>query len=125
MQGTTRYGEERPERVCGVQAWGVELFRNHIHQMDPAAAPFERRVHMQVESERAEWLIGGRGKAMALAIAAKVFQRSGEAASTRIHVNNCTGLMQAPISDFAPRVRRLEKLRVFRRFDAAPGRPPG
>ncbi|GKS96764.1 replication endonuclease [Acidovorax sp. SUPP2825] len=124
--GKTRYGEARPDRPVGVWSEGVECFRNHIHVMNPAAPDFQRRVLMQVESERAEWLMGGRGKAEALAVAAVVFQRSGAAASTRIHVNNCTRVaMTPPPSDFAPRYRRIEKMRVFRRFEAAPGRPPG
>lgn len=123
----TRYGEKAPERVVGVEAWGIELFRNHIHQMNPAAPAFERRVLLQVESERAQWLMGGTSKAQALAAAAEVFKRSGEAASTRIHVNNCTAatMLAPPRSPFLPVRRRMRKLRRFGWHETAPGRPPG
>lgn len=126
QQGQTRYGEERPEKPVGVMAWETVLFRNHIHEMSPSTAPFERRETMEVESERARWVIGHRIDAMALAVASQVFQRSGEAAPPRIHVNNCTAaLMAPPRSEFLPVVRRRKKLRQFRRFDTAPGRIPG
>jgi len=140
----TRYGEVAADKPVGVWAQGVELFRNHIHQMNPATPAFERAVTMEVESERAGWLMGvasvrlcssatpeqkdaqiRAAKVRALALASQVFQRSGAAASTRIHVNNCTGRMSPPRSDFAPRVRRLSKLRVFRVFEPSPGRSPG
>ncbi len=120
----TRYGEDAADRPVGVVALGVELFRNHIHEMLRDHQPFERRVTMEVESERAQWLMGGRSKGAALAVAAVVFERSAAGASTRIHVNNCTR-PPAPPSEFAPVVRRMRKLRVFRRFEAAPGRSPG
>lgn len=114
QQGQTRYGEERPEKPVGVMAWETVLFRNHIHEMSPSAAPFERRETMEVESERARWVIGHRIDAMAMAVAAQVFQRSGEAAPPRIHVNNCTAaLMAPPRSEFLPVVRRRKKLRRF------------
>lgn len=127
VEQRTRYGERAPDRIVGVEAWGVELFRNHIHQMNPAAPEFERRVLLQVESERAQWLMGGASKAQALAVAAEVFQRSGEAASTRIHVNNCTAapLLAPPRSPFLPVRRRMRKLRRFGWHETAPGRPPG
>lgn len=127
-----RYGEAMPARVVGVEADGVQRFRNHIHDMNPHAPLFERRLFATVESERAQWLIGQGDRAQSLAAAVRVFgiQRSGEAASTRIHVNNCTGAASltptldrldraAPRSMFAPVIQHRRKLRQFRSWPAA------
>ncbi len=120
----TRYGEAAQPRPVGVWSSGIELFTPaHMAHMRHAA-PCQRELVMQVESERAEWLMGGVSKAAALAVAAEVFKRSAAGASTRIHVNNCTRPDAAARSIFAPVVRRQQKLRQFRRFDAVPGGPP-
>lgn len=112
----TRYGEQAPDRTVGVWSEGVELFiPAHMAHMKHAA-PFERPAVLEVESERAKWLMGGASKAAALAVAAEVFKRSAEGASTRIHVNNCTGPRDwnaPPPSMFAPVRRRVHKLRRF------------
>lgn len=112
----TRYGEQAPDRTVGVWSEGVELFiPAHMAHMKHAA-PFERPAVLEVESERAKWLMGGASKAAALAVAAEVFRRSAEGASTRIHVNNCTGPRDwnaPPPSMFAPVRRRMQKLRRF------------
>ncbi len=119
----TRYGEVAQPRPVGVWSEGVELFiPEHMAHMKHIA-PCERPLVMQVESERAAWLMGGISKAAALAVAAEVFKRSGAAASTRIHVNNCTRPDPGARSIFAPVVRRQRKLGVFRRFEPAPGGP--
>jgi len=126
MGKTTRYGEKAAPVPVGV--WtegGVEYFRNHIHQMNPSAAPFERAWTLGIESERSQWLIGFTSKAQAMAVAPEVFERIGEAERTRIHVNNCTRAPSAAPSDFRRRVARIPKLGVFRTFDPAPGRSPG
>lgn len=119
-----RYGEVMAPRAVGVVAEGIELFRNHIHVMNPRTPAFERRSTWDVQSERSEW-ITGTDKAATLARAQRVFPRSGEAASTRIHVNNCTDPTYARTSEFAPRKRTLPKLRRFARREPPPGRPPG
>ena len=112
----TRYGEQAPDRTVGVWSEGVELFvPAHMAHMKHAA-PLERSAVLEVESERAKWLMGGTSKAAALAVAAEVFKRSAEGASTRIHVNNCTGPRDwnaPPPSMFAPVRRRMHKLRRF------------
>lgn len=126
MGKTTRYGEKAAPVPVGV--WtegGVEYFRNHIHQMNPSAAPFERAWTLGIESERSQWLIGFTSKAQAMAVAPEVFERIGAAERTRIHVNNCTRAHSAAPSDFRRRVARIPKLGVFRTFDPAPGRSPG
>ena len=126
MGKTTRYGEKAAPVPVGV--WtegGVEYFRNHIHQMNPGAAPFERAWTLGIESERSQWLIGFTSKAQAMAVAPEVFERIGAAERTRIHVNNCTRAPSAAPSDFRRRVARIPKLGVFRTFDPAPGRSPG
>lgn len=111
--GTTAYGEVKAKRACGVSAVGRHFFRNHIHRMNPSAPPFERQTYAQTESERAAWVVVQCPRDQAAAYAAEVFKRSGEAASTRIHVNNCTGrdLSQvsefAPVREFRPRLRRF------------------
>ncbi|WP_312129363.1 replication endonuclease [Diaphorobacter nitroreducens] len=120
----TRYGEIRPDAVVGVCAWGVELFRNHIHDMNPAAPEFQRRALLEVESERAQWVMGGTCKRAAVAVARAVFERSRAAASTRIHVNNCTR-PDGSVSPFSPVVRRVPKSRRYGWRETAPGRPPG
>lgn len=125
-QAKTRYGEQAAPRVVGVWAMGVELFRNHIHEMDPKAFPFERPLLLEVESERAQWLMGGISKGAALAVAAVVFERIGAAERTRIHVNNCTRApvsMAPPRSMFAPVRRRVHKLRRFGWHETAPADP--
>ncbi|WP_462389405.1 replication endonuclease [Acidovorax sp. Q11] len=136
----TKYGEPSPDRTVGVWSAGVELFvPEHMAHMKHAA-PVERPVLFGVHSERAQWLMGcasvvaapGAGeqekaaavaaaKARALALGAVVFERSRAAASTRIHVNNCTRPDPGARSSFAPVVRLRPKLGVFRRFEAAPG----
>jgi len=103
-----RYGEPLAPKLLGIDAAGVQLFRNHIHVMNPAAPAFSRPSFASVESERCEWLVG-----MSEDAARAVFQRSGEAASTRIHVNNCThrDLSRqsefAPVREYRPRLRRF------------------
>ncbi|MBB1602537.1 replication endonuclease [Variovorax sp. UMC13] len=114
-----RYGEPLAPKLLGVDAAGVQLFRNHIHQMNPAAPAFTRPVFASVESERCEWVVG-LGEEAAMRTARLVFQRSGEAASTRIHVNNCTGRDLSRVSEFAP-VRAYHPR--LRRFASRP-KPP-
>lgn len=115
-----RYGEPVPARQLGVDADGVQLFRNHIHVMNPAAPAFERKLFASVESERCAWVVTQGTKAEALSAAESVFQRSGEAASTRIHVNNCTHRDLSRVSEWAP-VREYRPR--LRRFAARP-KPP-
>lgn len=113
-----RYGDVMPARPVGVVAEGIEFFRNHIHAMLPGHPAFHRRTEWNVHSERAEWVIGQGSREQARALAARVFQRSGEAASTRIHVNNCTqpdSGCSAP--EFTKRRRLLVKLRRYVRRD--------
>jgi len=121
-----RYGEVIAARAVGVIAAGVELFRNHIHKMLPSNPPFRRPTTWTVESERAKWVVG-QGADLVRAAARRMFgiERSGAAASTRIHVNNCTDPFYATRSEFAPTVRTLPKLRRFRRPTAPPGGVPG
>ncbi|CAN7410861.1 replication endonuclease [Acidovorax sp. LjRoot194] len=123
----TRYGEASPDRTVGVWSAGVELFvPAHMAHLKHAA-PMERLQVLEVESERAQWLMGGVHKGAAQAIAAGVFKRSREAASTRIHVNNCTGPRDwnaPPPSMFAPVRRRQQKLRRFGWHETAPGGSP-
>lgn len=115
-----RYGEPLAPRLIGVDAAGVQLFRNHIHQMNPAAPAFSRPSFASVESERCAWVVVHGAKADALRIAASAFQRSGEAASTRIHVNNCTHRDLSRVSEFAPVRSYAPRLR---RFAARPTPP--
>jgi hypothetical protein len=108
-----RYGEEVAARVLGVNVAGVQLFRNHIHQMNPAAPAFERKAFASVESERCAWVVTHGSRDDAERAARVVFERTGEAGSTRIHVNNCTGRdlsrvsEWAPVRTYAPRLRRF------------------
>lgn len=110
-----RYGEPVAVRLLGVNAAGVQLFRNHIHEMNPAAPAFKRQHFASVESERCAWVVTQGTPAEAQAAARVVFQRSGEAASTRIHVNNCTGRDLARVSEFAPVREYRPRLRRFKR----------
>ncbi|WP_454902735.1 replication endonuclease [Variovorax gossypii] len=116
-----RYGETVPARLLGVDADGVQLFRNHIHVMNPAAPAFERKLFASVESERCAWVVTHGERAEAERAARVVFERSGEAASTRIHVNNCTHRDLSRVSEWAP-VREYRPR--LRRFAARP-KPPG
>ncbi len=117
---TGRYGEQIAQKAIGIDASGVQLFRNHIHVMNPAAPAFERKAFASIESERCAWVTAQGSRADAERAAALVFQRSGEAASTRIHVNNCTERAMGRISDFAPSRSYRPKLRRF----AARPKPP-
>jgi hypothetical protein len=109
-----RYGEAMPARLLGVDANGVQLFRNHIHVMNPATPAFERKLFASVESERCAWVITHGERADAERAARVVFERSGEAASTRIHVNNCTHRDLSRVSEFAPVRDYRPRLRRFR-----------
>ena len=109
-----RYGEAVAARLLGVDADGVQLFRNHIHQMNPAAPDFERKLFASVESERCAWVVTHGARAEAERAARVVFERSGEAASTRIHVNNCTHRDLSRVSEFAPVRDYRPRLRRFR-----------
>lgn len=108
-----RYGEAIASRMLGVSVAGVELFRNHIHVMNPAAPGFKRQVFASVESERCAWVVTHGSKADAERAARVVFERSGEAASTRIHVNNCTDRDLSRVSEFAPKRLYRPRLRRF------------
>lgn len=110
----SQYGEERPNRITGILAQGVELFRNHVHTLCPWTPPFQRPTVAGVESERAAWVTmsGKWPRHEAIAHARRLFERSGAAASTRIHVNNCTRPDPAG-SDFAPRRVYRPRLRRF------------
>lgn len=115
-----RYGEDVPARAIGVDAAGVQTFRNHIHVMNPHTPAFARPVFASVESERCAWVVTHGTEADAQRAAALVFRRSGEAVSTRIHVNNCTERAMGRVSDFAPTHSYRPKLRRF----AARPKPP-
>lgn len=132
-----RYSEAMPARSIGVRACKWQEFRSHIHDMNPAAPLLRRRLTVSVESERAEWVIQQGSRERAIAAAALVFQRSGAAASTRIHVNNCTdhdeiaptlatldrSQMQCSRPMFAPRTEYRRKLRQFRSWPDASKTP--
>lgn len=122
----TRYGEPSPDRIVGVWSEGVELFvPEHMAHMRNAA-PLSRPLTLEVESERAAWLMGGHSKRAALDVAALVFERIGAAERTRIHVNNCTGPRDwnaPPPSMFGPVRRRVHKLRRFGWHETAPADP--
>lgn len=77
-----RYGEVMPGAVAGIVGERIEYFRNHIHQMNPAAPAFQRRLSVGAESERQNWIICNR------ADVERVRARGSAAAWTR--VNNCT-----------------------------------
>lgn len=108
-----RYGESMAARLLGVSVAGVELFRNHIHVMNPASPAFKRTVFADVESERCAWVVTHGSRADAERAARVVFERSGEAASTRIHVNNCTDRDLSRVSEFAPKRLYRPRLRRF------------
>lgn len=116
-EGLTSYGEPKVKRTCGLSAVGRHFFRNHIHRMLPDHPPFERQTFAQTESERAPWVVTHCARHEAVAYAAQVFQRIGEAGAPRIHVNNCTGrdLSRqsefAPVREFRPRLRRFVRRR--------------
>lgn len=109
-----RYGEPLAPKLIGVDAAGVQLFRNHIHQMNPAAPPFRRPSFASVESERCAWVVTQGSRASAEASARLVFERSGAAVSTRIHVNNCTHRDLSRVSEFAPVREYRPRLRRFK-----------
>ena len=109
-----RYGEAVPARLLGVDADGVQLFRNHIHVMNPHTPAFERKLFASVESERCAWVVTHGERAEAERAARAVFERSGEAASTRIHVNNCTHRDLSRVSEWAPVREYRPRLRRFR-----------
>jgi hypothetical protein len=109
-----RYGEPVPPKLIGVDAEGVQLFRNHIHVMNPHTPAFERKAFAGVESERCAWVVTHGTRDEAERAARVVFERSGEAASTRIHVNNCTHRDLSRVSEFAPVREYRPRLRRFR-----------
>lgn len=116
-----RYGEVMPARTVGIAAAGVMLFKNHIHVLRPDAPAFTRPAFASVESERAQWLIVPGDKAGAEAAARRVFGIQRSAASTRIHVNNCTGSeTPGPASMFGPVRSYRRKLRKFRGWEGKP-----
>lgn len=116
-----RYGEAVPARTLGVSVAGVELFRNHIHVMNPAAPAFRREHFAAVESERCAWVVTHGSRADAQRAARVVFERSGEAASTRIHVNNCTDRDLSRVSEFAPKREYRPRLKRFFKRGGAEG----
>lgn len=124
-----RYGEPVAPRPLGVDAAGVQLFRNHIHVMNPAAPAFQRPSFASVESERCAWVVTHGSRVEAKRAAAVVFQRSGEAAAPRIHVNNCTDRDLSRVSEFAPvreyrpRMKRF-KVREAREVGGKPLKEP-
>lgn len=81
----TRYGEEAPDRVIGVETSSVEYFMpEHMKHM-PHAAPVARRVHWHIESTRHVWVISGRKRSNGRV-------SIGHAAhGPWTRVNNCTG----------------------------------
>ena len=56
-QDLGRYGEQKPPAPIGIHAEGTQLFRNHVHAMNPALPSFERKSFASVESERCEWIV--------------------------------------------------------------------
>jgi hypothetical protein len=132
-----RYMEPMIARSIGVRACGWQGFRSHIHDMNPAAPLLRRRLTESVESERAEWVIQQGSREQAVAAASMVFQRSGAAASTRIHVNNCTDHeeiaptlatldrqhLECSRPMFEPRTSYRRKLRQFRHWTASSAPP--
>lgn len=113
MADLGRYGEALAPKLIGIDAAGVQLFRNHIHQMNPAAPAFSRPSFASVESERCAWVVTHGTRENALRSAEVAFQRSGAAASTRIHVNNCTHRDLSRVSEFAPVREYRPRLRRF------------
>ncbi len=113
-----RYGEAMGAKVLGIVASGVQLFKNHIHAMDPAAKPFQRLAMWTVESERAEWATG-LGIDAAMQAAESAF--SGRATAPWIHVNNCTRPDPATVSSFAPVHEFKPKKRQFFDWTTATG----
>lgn len=133
-----RYGEAMPPRAVGIEARGVQRFRDAVHVLVPHTKDFTRPAFAEVESERAEWLIVPGGKAEAQATARRVFGIERSAASTWIHVNNCTrppatddggrriltmrqlhggDFMPEMVSAFAPVAVYRRKLRRFRGWE--------
>lgn len=108
-----QYGEQKPHSPNGIAAAGVQFFRNHIHVMNPEHPPFQRPSFAGVESERCAWVVVRGARHEAADQARKVFERSGEAASTRIHVNNCTQRDLSRVSEWAPVREYRPRLRRF------------
>jgi hypothetical protein len=134
------YGEVMADRAVGIVAAGVHRFTDSMQIMVPSAPAHQRASFASVESERAAWLIVPGGRVAAQRAAGLVFQRSGAAASTRIHVNNCTqpardatgarivsarqdwrgAWIPDCVQAFAPVVEYRKKLRRFRQWSARP-----
>lgn len=115
-----RYGEAMPPRPVGVVTEGARCLTTRIHAARPGAGPEAQRVVFSVESERAEWLIGHRDAEVAVAAAREFFERSGEAASTWIYVNNCTPVPSAG-SELSTRWVHRPKLRRFQKWETDAG----
>lgn len=115
-----RYGEAMPPRPVGVVTEDVRRLKTRIHALLPDTKPVEQRIVFSVESERAQWLTGHRDPAIAVAAARGFFERSGAAASTRIHVNNCTPDLSAGSELPTVRVHR-RKLRRFQQWETGTG----
>lgn len=146
------YGEVMADRAVGIVAAGVHRFTDSMQIMVPSAPAHQRASFASVESERAAWLIVPGGRAAAQRAGKLFFEggslfelpgsripRSGAAASTRIHVNNCTqpardatgarivsarqdwrgAWIPDCVQAFAPVVEYRKKLRRFRQWAAA------
>ena len=113
VDGLGRYGEDRPRKLIGVDAEGVQLFKNHVHAMRPGTPAFSRPSFASIESERCTWVVTHGGEAAALDAARVVFSRIGEAERTRIHVNNCTARDLSRVSEFAPVREYRSRTRKF------------
>lgn len=136
-----RYGEAMGPRAVGIEASGVHRFRDAVHVLVPHTPMFERPAFAEVESERAAWHISMSSRESAEAEARRVFGIQRSAASTWIHVNNCTRppavdhggrriltmrqlhggeFMPTEVSAFAPVSEYRAKLRRFRGWREKP-----
>lgn len=112
-----RYGEPIPAKPVGVQCMA---FRSMALQLvgwvNKRARTALQPVALQVESERASWVIVSKGAAAPQALPAR-----GEAARPWSPVNNCTRLLPAGV---VPAVERHAKLGRWRRFERRAAAPP-
>lgn len=105
-----RYGEPVPPKPVGVECQGFRsLALRLVGWVNKMTRTAPQAVTLQVESERASWVIVSKGAAAQPDLPAR-----GEAARPWSPVNNCTRL---PLAGVVPAVERHAKLGRWRRFE--------
>lgn len=115
-----RYGEPVPPKPVGVECEGFRsLALQMVGWVNKVTRTAPQAVALQVESERASWVIVAKGAAAPPGLPAR-----GEAARPWSPVNNCTRAGPRWLEVDAPRVERHAKKGRWHRFERRSAAPP-